>query len=340
MTDKRFFNVSGPFSLAELAVIAGAEIVGSTDASVLFSDVAPLSDAEPGMVSFLDNKRYSEAFAVSRAGVCVVRPTMVGKAPEGMALLTCDDPYHGYARIARAFYPAEQSAPQIAEGSFIDPSAKLGADCRVEPGAVIGAGVEIGDRCLIGANAVIGKGVIIGTDCSIGPLTTLACCLIGDKVILHTGVRIGQDGFGFALGAQGHLKVPQLGRVVIEDDVEIGANTTVDRGTGPDTVIGAGTKIDNLVQIGHNVRLGRNCIIVSQVGISGSSTVGDFVMIGGQVGLAGHLNVGSGVQIAAQSGVMRDIEPGQKVGGSPAAPFRDWMRGIAMIEKMSKKKGR
>jgi len=340
MTDKRFFRPSGPFSLAELAVIAGAEIAGGADATALFGDVAPLDAAEPGMVSFLDNKRYIDAFTKSRAGVCVVHPTMVVKAPDGMALLTCKDPYRGYAQIACAFYPVKQFAPLVRAGSSIDPSAKLGIDCRVESGAVIGANVEIGDRCLIGANAVIGEGVVIGADCSIGPLTTLACCRIGDKVILHTGVRIGQDGFGFALGPQGHLKVPQLGRVLIEDNVEIGANTTVDRGTGPDTVIGAGTKIDNLVQIGHNVRLGRNCVVVSQVGISGSTMIGDFVMIGGQAGLAGHLNVGSGVQIAAQSGVMRDIEPGLKVGGSPAMPFREWMRGIAMIEKLSKKKGR
>ncbi len=337
MTDKRFFNVSGPFSLADLADLAGAELGGNADPSEQFSDVGPLDVADSGMVSFLDNKRYAEAFSKSRAGACVVHPAMAPKAPKGMALLMCDQPYHGYARIARAFYPADTATPFLAATASIDASAQLGADCQIDPGVTIAANVIIGDRCRIGANAVIGAGVTIGDDCSIGPLTTLACCLIGNEAIIHSGVRIGQDGFGFALGPEGHLKVPQLGRVVIEDDVEIGANTTIDRGTGPDTVIGAGTKIDNLVQIGHNVRLGRNCVVVSHVGISGSTTIGDFVMLGGQVGLAGHLNIGSGVQIAAQSGVMRDIAAGQKVGGSPAAPFRDWMRGIAMIEKMSKK---
>ncbi len=340
MTDKRFFKVSGSFSLADLAEISGAEISGNADPAMLFTDVAPLDAADGGMVSFLDNRRYREAFSNSRAGACVVRAEMAAKAPEGMALLLCDQPYHGYARIARAFYPDRQAARFQAANATVDASARLGADCRIEPGVVIGANAEIGDRCLIGANAVIGEGVKIGNDCAIGPLTTLVCCLIGDNAVIHSGVRIGQDGFGFALGATGHLKVPQLGRVVIGEDVEIGANSTIDRGAGPDTVIGAGTKIDNLVQIGHNVRLGQNCIVVSQVGISGSTTIGDAVMIGGQGGLAGHLNIGSGAQIAAQSGVMRDIEPGQKVGGSPAAPFRDWMRGVAAIDRMSKNKGR
>jgi len=339
MTDKRFFDVSGPFSLADLADICGAELAGDVDPSLLFSDVAPLDAATAQTVSFLDNKRYIEAFSSSRAGACVVHSALASKAPEGMAVLICDEPYHGYARIARAFYPATKAVAHEGGSSSIDPSAQLGSGCQIDPGAVIGANVQIGDRCQIGANSVIGTGVVIGDDCYIGSQTTLSCCLIGDKVIIHGGVRIGQDGFGFALGAEGHLKVPQLGRVLIEDNVEIGANTTIDRGTGPDTVIGSGTKIDNLVQIGHNVRLGRNCVIVSQVGISGSTTIGDFVMIGGQAGLAGHLTIGSGVQIAAQSGVMRDIEAGQKVGGSPASPFRKWMRSIAMIEKMSNKKG-
>ncbi|HER27303.1 MAG TPA: UDP-3-O-(3-hydroxymyristoyl)glucosamine N-acyltransferase [Rhodospirillales bacterium] len=339
MTDKRFFKVSGPFSLAQLAEVSGAELAAAGDPSTQFSDVAPLGSADQTSVSFLDNRRYAEAFSSSRAGACVVRPAMVAKAPDGMALLVCDEPYHGYARIARAFYPADRSVPGQADSASVASSAHIGGDCQIGPGAVIGAEVEIGDRCVIGANTVIGRGVVIGDDCLIGPLATLACCLVGSGAIIHTGVRIGQDGFGFALGPDGHLKVPQLGRVVIEDDVEIGANSAIDRGTGPDTVIGAGTKIDNLVQIGHNVRLGRNCVVVSQVGISGSTTLGDFVMLGGQAGLAGHLIVGDGVQIAAQSGVMRDIAPGGKVGGSPAAPFRDWMRGVSVVDKLSKKKG-
>ena len=156
-------------------------------------------------------------------------------------------------------------------------------------------------------------------------------------MLIHAGVRIGQDGFGFATGAEGHVKVPQLGRVIIGDDVEIGANTTIDRGAGPDTVIGAGTQIDNLVQIGHNVVLGRGCVVVAQVGISGSTKVGDYVVIGGQVGLAGHLSIGNKVRIAAQSGVMRDVAEGETVGGSPATTMRDWLRRVAIVDRLARK---
>jgi len=162
---------------------------------------------------------------------------------------------------------------------------------------------------------------------------------VGDNTIIHTGARIGQDGFGFAMGPAGHVKVPQLGRVIVGADVEIGANTTIDRGTGPDTVIGDGCKIDNLVQIAHNVQIGQNCVIVSQTGISGSTELGDFVVLAGQVGLAGHLKIGSGARIAAQSGVMRNVDPGQELGGSPAKPVRAWLKEVATLERLARKKG-
>lgn len=339
MADPRFFSVSGPFSLKELADIAGGTLSDGADGEARFSDVAPLDEASATHISFLDNRRYVESYRQSNAGACIVDPGLASKAPVGMHLVLMDDPYRGYARVARAFYPLAKIEEHISANSSINESAEIGAGCRIDPGVVIGAGARIGPQCWIGANTVIGQGVTIGDDSRIGPNVTLDYAVIGSQVIVHTGVRIGQDGFGFAMGPQGHLKVPQLGRVIVEDDVEIGANSTIDRGTGPDTVIGAGTKIDNLVQIGHNVRLGRACVVVAQVGISGSTSIGDFAAIGGQVGIAGHLQIGAGTQIAAQSGVMRNIDPGQKIGGSPTQPFREWMRGIAAIEKMSKKKG-
>ena len=260
------------------------------------------------------------------------------KAPAGMALLLTDDPYRAYARIAALFHPLPTPRAGLDPTAVIDETAVIDPSCRVDAGAVVGPGATIGPRCHLSAHAVIGPNVVLGSDCIVGPSAALVYAIIGARVVIHTGVRIGQDGFGFALGAEGHLKVPQLGRVVIGDDVEIGANTTIDRGTGPDTVIGAGTKIDNLVQIAHNVRLGRGCVVVAQVGISGSTTVGDFAMIGGQAGLTGHLDIGAGARIAAQAGVMADVDPGAAVGGSPSRPIREWMRGVAIVQRMVRKR--
>ena len=339
MADPSFFSVSGPYALKELAKIAGGVLSDEKNADIQITDVAPLSLAGPFEISFLDNKKYVQVFESSKAGAAIVRPSVVSKAPEGMNLIVMDDPYRGYARIARAFYPLPDFVDNIAPTACIDKSAEIGDGCRIDPGAVVEKNTKIGMNCWIGSNAVILKGVTLGKNTRVAPNVTLENCQIGSNVIIHAGVCIGQDGFGFAMGKDGHLKVPQLGRVIIEDDVEIGANTTIDRGTGPDTIIGAGSKIDNLVQIGHNVRIGRCCIIVSQVGISGSTVIGDFSALGGQVGIAGHLEIGAGVEVAAQSGIMRNVGPGEKIGGSPARPFREYMRSIAVIEKMSKKKG-
>ncbi len=339
MTDSRFFANHGPFALSELAVVAGGDLSVGADPKMLLCDVAPLSLAGPQQLSFLDNRKYLAEFESSLAGACIVAPGMVKYAPTGMALIICAQPYKAYALVAQKFYPRPRHTGAICAGASVDPTAKLGKDVCVSPGAVIGVGAEIGSGSYIGPNAVIGDRVMIGADAWIGPMTSVFCALIGDNVTLHPGVRIGQDGFGFAPDPAGFIKVPQLGRVIIQDNCDIGANTTVDRGTGSDTVIGEGTWIDNLVQIAHNVRIGRRCIIAAQTGISGSTEIGDFVMIGGQAGLTGHLKIGDGAMIAAQSGVMRDVAPRERVAGSPAMPAKQYFREVASLARIAKPKG-
>ena len=340
MADPRFISARGPYALAELAEAAEAELKTGADGSIRIVDIAPLDAAESNTISFLDNKRYIEAFTKCRAGACVVHPSLADRAPPGMALLLAEQPYQAFTRVVREFYPPPTVEPGIAPSAVIDPDATLGPGCRIDPGAVIGPRCEIGARCHIGANAVVGAGVVIGDDCIIGACASLSHCLVGERVMIYPGVRIGQEGFGFASGPQGHLRMPHVGRVIIHDDVEIGANTTIDRGSSRDTVIGPGCMIDNLVQIAHNVELGKGCVVVSQVGISGSTTLGDFVVCGGQVGFAGHLTIGYGVELAARAWVTRDLEPGRTYGGFPAVPAAQWKRQAAVLARLVKTKGK
>lgn len=340
MADERFFQKAGSLSLGQLAAIAKAEIIGSLPHDRLFHDVAPLGDAGPEDVSFLDNRRYVEAFQESRAGVVIVAPDMADKAPEGMTLLVTARPYMAYAHVAAAFYPPSRPTGEIHPSAVIEASAVLGEGTTVGPYAVVGAQAEIGEGCWIGPHAVIGAGVKVGAGTVVGPHTSLSHCFVGAGCQLHAGVRVGNRGFGFAIDPAGHVDVPQLGRVIIEDGVEIGANATVDRGTGPDTVIGAGTKIDNLVQIGHNVQVGRGSILVAQSGVAGSTILEDFVALGAQAGVAGHLRVGQGAQLAAQSGVMRDIPAGQRVAGAPAIPVREFFRLVSLWHRQIRSKGK
>jgi UDP-3-O-[3-hydroxymyristoyl] glucosamine N-acyltransferase len=335
MADQRFFAVRGPFTVADIARIADAEVARGEGERPI-RDVAPLDVAGPDEISFLDNPRYVETFRASRAGACVVRPDRVDDAPAGMALLLSADPYRAYALIAGAFYPDPAPAAGTAPTASVAASARIGAGTEIAAGAVIGAGVEIGERCVIGPNSVTAAGVVMGDDCRIGAGASLSHAVLGNRVRIYAGARIGEPGFGFAPGPQGHLTVPQLGRVLLGDDVEVGSNSTIDRGAGPDTVIGAGTRIDNLVQIGHNVQIGRGCIIVAQVGISGSTRLGDRVVAGGQAGFAGHLAIGRGAQIAAQAGVMQDVPPGARIGGTPAVPLRQWLRQAAVLARLTK----
>ena len=339
MADTRFFDRAGPFTLDAIAALSGASLQGSADGGRLLRDVAPLETAGPEHVTFLDNRKYLEAFARSHAGAAFVDERAAKRAPPGMALLVSGEPYKAYARAAQAFYPTPAVVARRAASALIDATAVVPADCDIGPNVVIERGARLGRRCQVGASTVIATGVEIGDDCRIGANVTLSHCLIGSRVVLHPGVRIGQDGFGFAPDATGPIKVPQLGRVLIGDDVDIGANTTIDRGSGPDTVIGSGSMIDNLVQIGHNVVLGRCCVLAGQVGISGSTRLDDFVMVGGQGGLAGHLHIGSRARIAAKSGIMRDVAAGETVCGSPAVPLSEFMRQTAVLQGLARKKG-
>jgi UDP-3-O-[3-hydroxymyristoyl] glucosamine N-acyltransferase len=339
MVDDRFFRRAGPFTLQDLAERAGAEIAEGGDPARRFTGVAPLSTAGAEDISFFDNANYLAEFRASGAGGCIVAPEQAGHAPAGMALLLTGKPYRGYAAIAALFHPDPETAGQVDRHARIGDGAEVGEGTDVEAGAVIGAGASIGDRCRIAANAVIGPRVVIGADTVVGAGATLSHCLIGARVNIHPGVRIGQRGFGFDMSDYPFRDVPQLGRVIVEDDVEIGANTTIDRGAGPDTVIGAGCKLDNLVQIGHNVRLGRGCVVVAQAGIAGSTVVEDFVAVGGQAGLNGHLRIGKGAQIAAQAGVARNVQPGERLAGSPAMPSKQFFRLVGIWHRLLKTKG-
>ncbi len=338
MADPHFFDRAGPYSLDALAALSGATLRDPKDGGRQFGDVAPLETAGPDDLTFLDNRKYLDAFVRSRAGAAFVDERAIENAPAGMALLIAREPYKAFARAAQAFYPVKPVMPRRAPSAVIDPTATVPPDCAIGEHVVIEAGVRLGARCQIGPNTVICAEVELGEDCRVGANVTLSHCLIGARVVLHPGVRIGQPGFGFAPDPEGPVKIPQLGRVIVGDDADIGANTTIDRGSGHDTVIGSGTVIDNLVHIGHNVVLGRCCILAAQVGIAGSTRFGDFVMAGGHAAFAPHLNIGRGARIAGKSGVMRDIAPGETVCGMPALPIGLFMRQVAILKRLAKKR--
>lgn len=345
MDEMKFFRRAMTPTLAEIVEWTGARPADEVDLSQTILDVASLDRARPGDLVFLENPKYVDQLAGVQATACLVAERYADRVPKGVAALVVREPSRACALVTARLYPEAARPGSWFDGHGVSPSAhvhplaRLEENVVVDPGAVVGPHAEIGAGAVIGPNAVIGPWVRIGRMSAIGAGATVCNALIGDRVIIHPGARIGQDGFGFAMSPRGHLKVPQVGRVIIQDDVEIGANATIDRGANRDTIIGEGAKIDNLVQIAHNVVIGRHCVIVSQVGISGSTELGDFVVAGGQAGITGHLRIGMGAQIAAQSGVMADVDPGAKIGGSPAKNARDWLKGVAALDRIVKSRG-
>ena len=337
MPDSRFFHSRGPLTVRQIAQLTGAVAPDGANLDQAFTGLAPLSLATADDISFFADPRYAAELGDTQAGACLVGAKQAGLLPTHCLALTSREAQVAYAKLALELYPAREVEP---EAPPVHPSAELEDGVRIAQGAVIGAGARIGRGSRIGPGAVIGPGVCIGRDCSIGPRAVIGFSLIGDRVKIFAGVVLGEPGFGVAGGVSGVFDIPQLGRVIVQDDVTIGAGACIDRGAFDDTVIGESTKIDNLVHIAHNVRIGRACLIAAQVGISGSSVVGDGVRFGGQAGIADHLKIGDGATLLARAGLLQDVPPGEAWGGTPAVPRRQWLRQKIWLAKAAAGKGK
>jgi len=341
MAQPRFFEQPPPLTLADIAALTTALLVDPARGGQQVRGLASLDEAGPMHLTFFDNLKYADQLKSTAAGACLVSARFEASVPAHVAVLRAAQPFREFVKVARHLH-ADALRPQswfgnsgIAPSAIIDPSAHLEDGVIIDPLAVIGPNVEIGAGTVIGAGAVIGADVRIGRDCSIGAHCSVQFALIGNNVLIHPGCSIGQDGYGFVFfGPDGHLKVPQTGRVLIQNDVEIGAGTTIDRGSLRDTVIGEGTKIDNQVQIGHNVTIGRHCLLAAQIGLAGSLTIGDNVALGAKVGINNHLHIGDGAQVTAMSAVKDDIPAGGRWGGHFAKPTKQWFREIIAVERL------
>lgn len=336
--DPRFFPARGPFSLAEIAAAAGARLDG--EGSRRLTGVAPLALAGPDDVAYLEGRRHAGALAGTRAGAVLVAEEHAAAVPAGCVALLTPTPQLAFARVAALFHPHPPAVPGIHPTAAVAPDAVIAEGCEIGPFAVIGPRADLGPGCIIGPHAMVGAGCVVGPGCILRAHASMEHCLAGAGVVLHQGARVGNEGFGFVTTKAGeHVTVPQLGRVILGDGVEIGANSCVDRGAGGDTILGPGTRLDNLVQIGHNVRTGRGCVIVAQVGIAGSVELGNFVVIAGQAGLAGHITLGDGARVGAQAGVSQDVPAGTDVVGSPAWPAREFIRAMTWLRRQAAPKG-
>lgn len=346
MADPRFFKNLGPFTLAQICEKSGIACPQTVDGAQKVFDLADLSGAGPRHLTFFSGAAAQrDSFAGSQAGVCLVPQLASEKsgkwpaAPAGMVMLEVPSVSRAFAAIAALFYPGH-SQPRWRQKEAVSPDARIGCDVEFAPGVVIGPGAEIGDGTRLGPGTVIGPGVAIGRDCEIGANVSISHAYIGDRVTILPGAQIGQPGFGFATSGEDYLKIPQLGRVIVQDDVEIGAATTIDRGALGDTVIGEGSKLDNLVMIGHNCQIGRHCVIAGQTGLAGSVVLEDGVVLAGQVGLGDHTRVGAKARMGARAGTGSAIflEGGQDYGGAPAKPVREWARELHAVTRLAKQR--
>lgn len=334
MPDPRFFECSFVLNLAEIASIVGGDVLRPNNNDQEIHGLAAIRSATIFDLVYLESARHLPELARSSAGACLVRQDMVGFAKEAASnlstsLIVVDDPKSAFITLADALHPERRPKSDIDPSAIVAPSAYVDSTAVVGAGAIIGARARIGPRSLIGEQTVIQENVEIGSDCNIHARVVISHSLIGNRVIIHSGACIGRAGFGFHATPTGLRRVPQLGRVVLHDDVEIGSNSCIDRGALDDTVIGRGSKIDNLVQIGHNCKVGAYCIIAAQTGLAGSVVIEDGVIIGGQVGIADHLTIRRGAKLAAQSGVLRDVPEGEVQGGSHARSIKLWLRAMS-----------
>ncbi len=336
-----FFEAAGPFTIDEIADHIKAAVVCRANGNKRLAGIKPLVSATAADIAFLSNRKYAGQLAGTSAGACILSADDLELAPSTTTVLQAANPYEAFAEAMRLFYADAlhgkvAAAPQQPNSLLVHSTARVEEGANIEIGAIVGREANIGRGTTVSAGAIVGYRTVIGEGCYIGAGASVTHAIVGNDVIIHAGARIGQDGFGFAMGRKGHRKIPQIGSVIIEDDVEIGANSTIDRGTLGDTRIGYGTKIDNLVQIAHNVLIGSHCVIVAQSGVAGSAELGDFVVMGAQSGVLGHVKIGNGAQIAGMAHVKDDVAPGARMGGTPARPFKEWAREVAALRALGK----